>query len=100
MSLLNRTLSHIKNLPSGDKLDQTTWYGEHECGTTACFAGWALILSDPNKLQESMDTYNVFATAKDALDITELEAQQLFFSCDDLDELEEAVGEINERKAS
>ena len=37
----------IANLADNEMLDMTDWYREHECGTSACIAGWACLLFDP-----------------------------------------------------
>lgn len=39
--LLQQTMQHIKDHP--EKHDQNDWYVS--CGTTACFAGWTVLLS-------------------------------------------------------
>lgn len=39
---LRRTLAHIQN--NRRLWNQNTWVGKTECGTTYCFAGWAVVL--------------------------------------------------------
>jgi hypothetical protein len=41
--LAYRVLDHIDAHPR--QWDQTTWIRDGECGTTACFAGWTVLLS-------------------------------------------------------
>ena len=40
--LLADTMNYILKHP--EEHDQDVWYMHEECGTTACFAGWATIL--------------------------------------------------------
>lgn len=42
-TLAYRVLDHIDAHP--EQWDQSVYLGEGDCGTTACFAGWALLLS-------------------------------------------------------
>lgn len=41
--LLRRTLAHIED--NRREWNQGTWGHRNECGTTYCFAGWAVVLS-------------------------------------------------------
>jgi len=42
--LLKRTLQHIETHPN--EWDQERWVTKTDCGTSYCFAGWALMLSE------------------------------------------------------
>jgi hypothetical protein len=42
--LAYRVLDHIDAHPQN--WEQGRWIGQEECGTVACFAGWAVLLSD------------------------------------------------------
>lgn len=54
--LLEKTMQHIKDNP--DQHMQSTWCNpaggafNHSCETTACFAGWAMILSGKYKAHQ------------------------------------------------
>lgn len=43
VELLERTMQHISDHPENHA--QEMWFSENDCGTAACFAGWACLLS-------------------------------------------------------
>jgi hypothetical protein len=43
VELAYRVLDHIDANP--EQWNQATWFGRSECGTTGCFAGWAVALA-------------------------------------------------------
>lgn len=93
-------LAHIEMHP--EQHDQSIWiYESHEgaCGTTACFAGWTVLLAEV-KVQFSL-TYGgylcangktVHEVARDLLGLSSEQAYNLFY-CDTLDHLYSALAE-------
>lgn len=105
VELLERVMQHIDDHPA--QHDQEVWLDE--CGTAACFAGWACLLSgwqvgavdnsmtiptatvfSPDGLQE----LGVGTTARDLLGLTTDEAAQLFNSMNTRDELRLMVKDL------
>lgn len=103
VELLQKTLQYIKDHP--EEWNQSSW----DCGTTACFAGWACRLAImenetlfaeygrywEKKGWESSFPYNfIEQLAKDVLDIDHDDANNLFSSTNTLNTLEEIVNDI------
>jgi hypothetical protein len=55
VELLEKTMQHILDHP--EKHDQNYWFTQTECGTAACFAGWACLLSGYEVNWSSEDAY-------------------------------------------
>ena len=74
IELLEQTMCHINDHPT--QHDQSTWVQPYDCGTIACFAGWAALLSG----MTSREILNVNMRIKGAelLGLTEDEAHTLF----------------------
>ena len=63
------------------RYDQRSCYGNNECGTTACIAGWTLALTEhQGDLTAADRAYDseIFSPAGDALGLSEYEAEHLF----------------------
>ena len=58
VELLERVMQHIDDHP--EQHEQAVWV-RHECGTAACFAGWAALLSD--EMTEVEDRTGLFRDA-------------------------------------
>jgi hypothetical protein len=97
--LLRKTLDHIKAHPQ--EWDQQTWH----CGTAMCFAGHAAMLDGgaewlhPSDMCEHVAdaegrVTSVATYARRALGLDECQAATLFAPDNDLDDLEEIIGEI------
>jgi hypothetical protein len=43
IELIEKVMQHIKDHPENHS--QAVWVSETECGTTACFAGWTLLMT-------------------------------------------------------
>jgi hypothetical protein len=104
-----RTLDFIEAHP--DKHDQAFWiYREAisqpitldldlavtECGTTACFAGWTVLLAGQqiSARRTAMDRFGIPERAEGLLGLTIEEADELFWQADDLADVRKAVFEI------
>lgn len=86
--LLQQVMQYIDDHPK--QHDQSDWYRENECGTTACFAGWACILTGHNISAST----NVRDTAIAALGLTSSEAWKLFFATNTRDTLRLMVKDL------
>lgn len=126
VELLRRTLEHIEATPL--QWDQNTWAEDnYPCGTTYCFAGWAVVLSGAAFAQETdrimsgrvvppgrspFDRAEWRDVAEYAAGILGLPAPEapvketgqisgdipaLFDACNELDDLRRIVGELCEQ---
>ena len=124
VDLLDKTLDHIKMLVAfeadGCEMDQhwnQNWWGtRNECGTTLCFAGWALKLAghtivprsegnqfhykggDDLGVEVDGEDRHIAKVAREELGLTNYEKQLLFCSSNRLDDLERRVTHIKEGK--
>jgi hypothetical protein len=79
-ALLERVMQHILDNPEQHKQD--IWV--NDCGTAACFAGWACLLSGWLSAQDYLNVVRdeerreVKPAAMDALGLTPWEAERLF----------------------
>ena len=85
---LNHLADFLDALPP-ERFDMNTFFGrglhyhepagalltDHECGTTACIAGWAIVKWAPDHPHDGA----CFTLAKDLLDLTERQADNLFY---------------------
>lgn len=89
VELLEKTMQHIKDHP--EMHDQSLWV--NSCGTTACFAGWALMFNGLTakevSAREAADS--VQGDAADALGLTTQESDVLFHSLNTRENLERMV---------
>lgn len=106
VELLERTMTQIKDYP--ELHDQGTLFVRSECGTAACFAGWACLLSGctPAFLPETVGALSTFVLDRDArlqsawdqavrlLNITGDEARILFHPCNSRAMLELMVKDL------
>lgn len=115
VDLLTRTLAHIEAHP--EQWDQTMWATRGSCGTSYCFAGWAVALSGgkPNfaddfaaDVREGVDdSYHVLAgsipgitetyygaVARQLLGLEPYQSNELFDDCNSLDDLRRIVGKL------
>lgn len=69
-----------KILAVPDQFDMGDWEDEGECGTTRCIAGWALAIEGRWVDLRQENTWNLLLAAADALDITEEQAEKIFFA--------------------
>jgi len=74
IELLQQTMQHIKDHP--DQHVQDIWAGHYECGTVACFAGWAALLSGWSVKQ--IEHSGMFWASAELLGLTLWEADTLF----------------------
>lgn len=73
--LAYRVLDHIKQHPM--QWDQGNWVGKNECGATACFAGWCVVLTHGEWKLSSGEVY-IPDEAQELLDLSDMEADNLF----------------------
>lgn len=105
--LIRKTLEHIESHP--EEWYQGNWaintYSPASCGTAYCFAGWALVLaghdfgpSDNLWLFEldgrMVSNSEVGVAAKNALGLTQHEANRLFYAHNSLQSLRDIVEDI------
>lgn len=106
IALLNQVMDHIEAHP--DQHDQTMWIAQptsiDNCGTTACFAGWSVLLHpktvwNPAKgtltlpwIRNELDS-DLPGTAQELLGLTTLEADWLFAADRTREELRARVDE-------
>lgn len=81
LALLEKVRDKIAAVPKA--YDQTQWADSSDdapCGTVACIAGWAAILSGAMTPEEARTQtgHGVYYTARDALRLTRKEAETLF----------------------
>jgi hypothetical protein len=84
IELLERTMQHINDHPESHK--QSWWFAPGECGTAACFAGWAWMLAgnEPVKIlldrnhSNRNDVWEFREDVRKLLGLTEDEADTLF----------------------
>lgn len=101
--LLERVMRHIDDHP--EQHDQQVWI--NGCGTAACFAGWAALLSGREHVTEtnSKSVYHWFISpagwrdtprmaATIALGLTDDEADDLFHACNSRDVLRLMVKDL------
>jgi hypothetical protein len=101
MELIERTMRHIQDEP--ESWNQIQWIGESICGTTACFAGRALMLSGSTAFEVTRMTHE-YDYAEDAvmvrseagrrLGLTTDETRTLFQGCNSRRELELMVKDL------
>jgi hypothetical protein len=105
--LLERTMQYIEDHP--EEHDQTMWFVQTPCGTTACFAGWACVLSGlkpdftiqaPFNYRPDI-TYHVEGTdewvkpvAQKLLGLTHYDADTLFDASNTVEELKMYVKDL------
>lgn len=109
--LLEQTMRHIIDHP--ETHNQGIWVSE--CGTTACFAGWACLLSEMHSVIKwknfngigdalwisNYDTMNTYDAATKILGLNGLEADRLFYTGNTVDDIQIIVKDIiNNREAS
>jgi hypothetical protein len=104
--LLERTMQYIEDHP--EEHYQGMWFMKTECGTTACFAGWACLLSgltpdftqrpynftDRSSYYVKDDERWVKPIATELLGVSEDDAEILFHSANSLDELKLMVKDL------
>jgi hypothetical protein len=102
-------LQFIKDHP--EKHDQGTWGHETDCGTAACFAGWAVLLNGYELQLQFGDPFGghcfdvkslktgvrsaVATAAAEVLELTYGEAMTLFHAGNTFEELEQMVKNIS-----
>jgi hypothetical protein len=98
VELLQKTMQFIKDNP--DKHDQSTWI--NECGTTACFAGWACMLSGDQLDRNATRSWVVGQqprvirnVARQHLELDGSDADCLFSASNTVEELEFMVKELS-----
>ncbi len=107
IELLDKTLDHIKKLidfPKGsDQWDQVDWGRKTHCGTSACFAGWACVLSGKYEFSGSamidLETGRPDSPpwrAEDLLELTPEQAYSLFSATNTFEQLYEIIEEIKD----
>lgn len=105
IELLETTLQFVKDHP--EQHVQGSWGHITECGTVACYAGWAVMLSGmPFEFVDHEDCEvplltagrSIRATARKLLGLTELEGFALFCSGNTLEELELMVKQLANRE--
>ena len=109
--LLRKVMEHIQNHP--EEHHQETWAQRDSCGTTYCFAGhtaiiegWEPVWWNSSDLEDSTSLFRNPVTGKEAdveyiarqaLGLTPLGAERLFYSCHTLDEVRATVEDILNR---
>jgi len=91
--------------------DQAWWAEKTPCGTTMCFAGWTVTVAGAklvwSKDQESTSLcidsegkeHYIEVYAEGLLELSPAESLKLFYSCDNFEELREALEEMKEASA-
>jgi hypothetical protein len=106
VELLEKTMQHILDHP--EEHDQKYWFTQTECGTAACFAGWACLLSgyEVDRTQTMGSGHDRFEyvvsesgnfaghRARDILGLTETEASILFDSYNSREALQLMVKDL------
>ena len=101
--LLNKVMDHI--LANQEQWKQNSWATKTECGTTYCFAGWAVVLSGykPSFMLDYNETnycikngisVPIELVAIEELGISSEESTQLFNGSSTLEELKDIVNEL------
>jgi hypothetical protein len=80
VELIERTMQHIQDEP--ESWDQQSWIGENLCGTTACFAGRALMLSGSTAFEVTRMTHE-YDEDRDMLMVRSEAARRLGLSRDE-----------------
>jgi hypothetical protein len=110
-ALLRKTMEHIEAHPQ--EWDQQTWITKADCGTVACFAGWAVLLAHPeaeavygvpcscgacdrvaataNAVRLGGRKASIEDVARDALGLTCKEGMRLFGAGNGMDDLRDIV---------
>lgn len=98
--LLEKVMTHILDYP--ETHDQFLWMSQ--CGTRACFAGWAVLLDESNEYTQGENPtcyYDsqgnelaIWEVARRLLCLSEDEASILFFSLNTRDDLENYVKQL------
>lgn len=100
---LEETLAYIEAHP--EQHDQSVYGYKNSCETTACFAGWHLLLTNQAEYQEdtpgnfrlrTSDDHHgsCFYAALESLDLTYGQANQLFLASQDIVDVRETVDMI------
>lgn len=110
IDLATKVLDHIKSDP--EHWDQR-WYGvQDDCGTTYCFAGWAVKLADPQAQfrfdhdgsavyvnpSNSNHSCRIVSYAADLLGLNYDDGDMLFYWANDLNELEKLINDFKRGK--
>lgn len=93
----------IRNAPD-DLWDQGDWGSDrikrdpitgeyHRCGTTACFAGWSLVLMGENPImrERKLSDLSVEDRAQELLGLSDSQAAHLFYTVNNIHTLRERV---------
>lgn len=107
-ALARRVLEHIEAHP--DSWLQSLWAQRSECGTTYCFAGWTIALTNPDAQFHFVDRGTWVAAdvlipgtgghqeipeaARNLLNLSQYAAGQLFDARNSLDDLRAMVAEL------
>jgi hypothetical protein len=107
VDLLYKVLDHIRE--NQDQHDQSSWARKTDCGSSFCFAGWTVQLSDYEIVwnqrfqQEGADFctapggdyfYSIEHVAQSLLGLDILQKQALFFTSQTFDDVESVVKDI------
>jgi len=106
---LEAVLDYIRTHP--EEHDQSVWADRGSCGTTLCFAGTAVVLSgyeilwdettnDAYLCQRGPETGHIAEVAADELELSDVQANDLFLSADTFDDVERTVKDIINDEAS
>lgn len=109
--LLRRTLAHIEEHP--EQWEQEMWATRRlDCGTTCCFAGWAVALSGgkpdfPDEDWDTLEAYRIVPgsvpgiaetryaeVARQLLGLDKAQSDLLFSEANELDDLRRIVAQL------
>lgn len=97
IELLQKTMQHIKDHP--EQHHQSTWIATSHCGTAACFAGHAALLSgmtfaEVDKKMSGIGVGNGYTVGGALLGLTDEEACIMFASTNTIEMLELMVKDM------
>ena len=101
-------LDNIRRAPVPGLFDMEDWAQRKSCGTAMCFAGWTVHtngdkivfyddeISSVNCMSRSGKIHNIEERARDLLDLTRYQADEIFSatSITDVDQLEGFINEV------
>lgn len=105
---LEAVLDYIRTHP--EEYNQTVWADRGSCGTTLCFAGTAVVLSgykilwdetttDAYLCQRGPEDGHIAEVAADELELSDVQASNLFLNAVSFDDVERTVKDIINEQA-
>jgi len=76
VELLRKIQQHIKEEPRRYSFDWASESDKSPCGTQACIAGWAMVLSGKRTIQTVTKKFDGLWCSRDAAEILEIDSKQ------------------------